>query len=119
MKKNKIVPVKPDPDIKDEQEDIDNQNFWMSPGGVVVVNSYEELAQLLSQITGGNMSQVTSDMQLMLGHDQFPDNLTPEQGQTMSGPDVWGPSFRGDSRDVHVFNGNLTAMPRSVYDRVH
>jgi hypothetical protein len=102
--------------------DLDGSEFdegdEMFNDHVMVVHSPQELFQLISRLTGGvGLSEEdVGRMMAAAGQGIVPGE---EVATNDIGVDVWGPAFRNDPRDVHVYNGQLTSMTRSVFDRIH
>ena len=112
-----------DPELEFEEDNDDDENNMFMAGHTMVVHSPQELFQLISKLTGGS-GPSQEEFNQMIGN-QIEQSEQSEQidGTPIdiedSGVDVWGPAFRNDPRDAHVYKGRLTPMPRSVFDRVH
>jgi hypothetical protein len=103
--KNKVT------DEEDISDDFDETQ-------VVVVNSPRELFNMIQEMISGFMSPDNGGF-VPLTADQT--NITEKENE-VSQPtyiDMWGPSFINEPRDVHMYNGQLTNIMMSVYDRLH
>jgi hypothetical protein len=131
MKKddNKVVDPElegPKPKPKPDEENDDDESGMFMSGSVMVVHSPQELFELISKLTGGSgpsQEEISQMIHAQLEQSGQFDQIEPTNGEAVEiedpGVDVWGPAFRNDPRDAHVYKGQLTPMMRSVFDRIH